>query len=1029
MSSWSGHVELARWVAADRPTIQLEGWFVVTQEMSPAAASIQARQGDRLLGEARWRDRPDVATHFGRGDASHLGWAIELRAWSMGEVVRLVALTTSGAEHPLFSFIPEELPGRGPWLGDYSAWAARYDIVPSPSPSPDERGPLFSILLPVYNPPVGFLEACLRSVRRQQHDRWELIAVDDSSTNPEVPACLRQAAARDQRIRLIQRDANGGIARATNVALEVARGDFAVLVDHDDVLRPHALAAFARRLATEPDLDVLYSDEDKIDASDQRVVPFLKPGYSPEFVRGVMYVGHALCVRTRVARDAGGFDPAYDGIQDYEFLLRVMERTRRVGHVPQILYHWRQSPSSSALHGNVKGDMDARQLAAVQSHLRRCGDQRKATALGGHRVRLTAVTFPSRVVVRYESGADPVEQLWSNLAGHDAEVIVLADDTITEAPAAALDQLAALAALPDSGCVAPVLVAPDGRVLEAGRTWHRTGMTPLMTGFDRHGDGYNGSLLCSREVGAVSPSCFAIRLAVAIRVAGDFPAGRSWPAFLGQIEQLGLFHRCCAVAQIGTARTAPDLAASEPRSGTDLFFNRQFDSKRGDYTLANPPSPSAGQKLHWHLDQLPEHTSADGGVEVVGWCFSEDARPVVVRLTVDEVTWSARSDLPRPDVAVAHPGLTNGDCGFALRVRVGSGRHTLLVDARCEGGTPTVLARQTVVVPALAGLRRALAGSAPRLIRFQLPAGPVGRAQTVRAEKYPIGLVAGTAFRPRLAIVTPCYNHARFVPQTMHSVLGQRGVAVDYVIQDGASSDGSREVIARIAAGEVAPGQPTQTAGSDEPRPRVTNWASEPDAGQADAIAKGFAKTSGGPDDLMAWINSDDFYVPGALGFVADWMARHPEVDVIYGHRILVDEQSREVGRWFLPRHDDEVLRLNDFVPQETMFWRRRIWNGVDGLDTSFQFAMDWDLLLRFQAAGAKIVRVPYFLACFRIHAAQKTSAAMHSIGQAEIDRLRARTYGREISPQELENHPRLLRYLRRSAWHELCWNWGIRLP
>ncbi|HKB57022.1 MAG TPA: hypothetical protein VKC51_05470, partial [Lacunisphaera sp.] len=132
---------------------------------------------------------------------------------------------------------------------------------------------------------------------------------------------------------------------------------------------------------------------------------------------------------------------------------------------------------------------------------------------------------------------------------------------------------------------------------------------------------------------------------------------------------------------------------------------------------------------------------------------------------------------------------------------------------------------------------------------------------------------------------------------------------------------------------------------------------------------------------------------------------------------------------WFLPKHDPEVLRLNDFVPQETLFWRRRIWDKVGGLDLSFKFALDWDLLLRFQAAGARIVRVPWFLACFRVHAAQKTSALMHSTGQDEITRLRERTQGRPFPPQELERNPRLLRYLRRSAFIQWLWSLGLRAP
>jgi hypothetical protein len=177
----------------------------------------------------------------------------------------------------------------------------------------------------------------------------------------------------------------------------------------------------------------------------------------------------------------------------------------------------------------------------------------------------------------------------------------------------------------------------------------------------------------------------------------------------------------------------------------------------------------------------------------------------------------------------------------------------------------------------------------------------------------------------------------------------------------------------------------------------------------------------------MAWLNSDDFYLPGALAFVAGFFARHPEVDVLYGNRVLVDEHSQEIGRWFLPAHDDEVLRLNDFVPQETLFWRRRLWDRVGGVDPSLHFAVDWDLLLRFQAAGARIVHVPYFLACFRVHAAQKTSAQLKGIGQQEIDRLRERTFGRRPPFAEVENHPRLHAFLRRSAWIEFLAGFGLR--
>ena len=289
---------------------------------------------------------------------------------------------------------------------------------------------------------------------------------------------------------------------------------------------------------------------------------------------------------------------------------------------------------------------------------------------------------------------------------------------------------------------------------------------------------------------------------------------------------------------------------------------------------------------------------------------------------------------------------------------------------------------------------------------FQMPGHMAHSARPVRPEKFPVA--KANTRQPKFSIVTPSYNQARFLPETLRSVLEQTDVAVHYVVQDGGSSDGSADLIRKHAA-------------------RLHAWTSERDAGQADALARGFAKTSGGPADIMAWLNSDDFYLPGALAYVADYFAIHPEVDVIYGHRIVVNEESQEIARRFLPKHGDEVLRLNDFVPQETMFWRRRIWDQVGGLDTSFRFAMDWDLLLRFAACGAKIVRLPYFLGCFRVHSAQKTSAQMDSIGRLEIERLRKRTHGRAIPAPDLESHPRLLRYLRRSAFIQFLWKIRVR--
>jgi hypothetical protein len=146
---------------------------------------------------------------------------------------------------------------------------------------------------------------------------------------------------------------------------------------------------------------------------------------------------------------------------------------------------------------------------------------------------------------------------------------------------------------------------------------------------------------------------------------------------------------------------------------------------------------------------------------------------------------------------------------------------------------------------------------------------------------------------------------------------------------------------------------------------------------------------------------------------VGRYFERHPDVDAVYGHRVLVDENDMEIGRWVMPRHDDEVLSWADFVPQETLFWRRGVWERAGGfMDQDYPFALDWDLLVRLRDTGAKTVRLPRFLGAFRIHGAQKTSAIMDTQGQKEAAALRRRIHGREVTRPEVWEHVRP--YMRR---------------
>ncbi len=262
-------------------------------------------------------------------------------------------------------------------------------------------------------------------------------------------------------------------------------------------------------------------------------------------------------------------------------------------------------------------------------------------------------------------------------------------------------------------------------------------------------------------------------------------------------------------------------------------------------------------------------------------------------------------------------------------------------------------------------------------------------------DRLPAPTAAPASALPQIAVVTPSYGQEKFVERTLLSILDQHYPRLLYAVQDGGSKDGSPALIARHAA-------------------RLRHWESVRDKGQADAIRRGFAHLTSdlAPTDLMAWLNSDDLLGPGVLRYVAEYFAAHPDVDVIYGHRIIIDENDGDVGRWIMPRHDPHVLEWIDYVPQETLFWRKRAWDLAGGIDPSFQFALDWDLLARFQQAGCRMVRVPYCLGAFRVHAEQKTSQAIHTTGAEEMRRIRTRFHG-----ERQDDWATIDRYARRTRF------------
>ena len=217
----------------------------------------------------------------------------------------------------------------------------------------------------------------------------------------------------------------------------------------------------------------------------------------------------------------------------------------------------------------------------------------------------------------------------------------------------------------------------------------------------------------------------------------------------------------------------------------------------------------------------------------------------------------------------------------------------------------------------------------------------------------------------RISVITPSFNQGEFIERTVRSVLCQRYPNLEYILMDGGSIDSTLQVLEAY-------------------RSRFAHFVSAPDGGQADAIASGFERSTG---EIMTYLNSDDVLAPGTLHFVSEFFQKNRRIDFIYSHRVAIDEQDKVIWYWGLPRHVTYLMRRWDFIPQETCFWRRRLFERAGNIDRSFTFAMDYDLFVRFMAIG-RFCRVERILAAFRVHDLSKTSARLESVGRQEMKKV-----------------------------------------
>jgi len=472
-------------------------------------------------------------------------------------------------------------PVVGPAAEDYDAWIRKFDSIGRADVRAIQEHiasfkyrPVISIVVPAFNTPEAVLRRCIESVRDQLYPDWELCLADDASSATDVAGICERYARNEPRIKFVRRQSRGHIAEASNSALALASGEFVALLDHDDELAPHALYMVAHALNRNRELDLVFSDEDKIDARGRRFEPWFKSDWNYDLMLSQNAVVHLAVFRRSLLQEIGGFRSGFDGSQDYDLILRYIERTSadRIEHLPFILYHWRAIAGSVALDTSQKSYPYEAAVRAIQEHLDRRGTGatvRRAAHDGYYRASwpipadppcvtiviptkdklalletavesiLTKTTYrPFRIVIiNNGSELDETKAYLSALSlrpnvsvldypgpfsfaainnwavGHvETPLIAFVNNDIEVIAAEWLTEMVGLALRPNVGAVGAKLIYPDGTIQHAGIVVGLGGLAghPHVR-CARATLGYFGRAACIQQYSAVSAGCMVMR--------------------------------------------------------------------------------------------------------------------------------------------------------------------------------------------------------------------------------------------------------------------------------------------------------------------------------------------------------------------------------------------------------------------------------------------------------------------------------------------------------------------------------------
>ena len=430
--------------------------------------------------------------------------------------------------------------------------------------------PLLSIVMASYNPDHRFFREAIDSVLDQYYENFELLIADDCSPDAEIRDIVEEYAKKDSRVRLVRREANGGISAATNSAIGEASGDWLVFMDHDDTLVPHALLHVVLAIQEHPQANLIYSDEDKINEANEPFTPYFKSDFDPLLLLGQNYISHLTTVRRDLVAEVGGLRTEFDGSQDWDLVLRVTERVGRntIIHIPHVLYHWRSHAGSTSLATEAKPwAVDAGRRAVADALERRGvkGEVRRVPGSGFNRVvyelpenpplvsvliptrdgkylgdclqsLLDKTTYPNFEVVVIDNGSvKPFTQAmfhvlsdrikvvrddspfnYSALHNHadpecNGDILLLLNDDTEIIDGNWMNHMIAQLLQPGVGAVGAKLLYPDGRIQHAGVLLGPQGLASHVGQFRPAADmGYFGRTALASEYQAVTAACLAV---------------------------------------------------------------------------------------------------------------------------------------------------------------------------------------------------------------------------------------------------------------------------------------------------------------------------------------------------------------------------------------------------------------------------------------------------------------------------------------------------------------------------------------